>query len=109
MEKGGTSLLSRNGKNVPVPEWFFLGLPVHLQLDGEICLGRGTSSEQLTPLLKSKNSEEKWNHVGFYIFDLPGSQDPYEERMKQIEREMRPLPKHVRNFVEVPTQLFVLI
>src|SRR5687768_5542369 len=91
----GAVLLSRKGKVIPTPPWFTAGLPAHMKLDGELWMGRGTTSEQLTPLLVAKNRGDKWNQVGYYIFDLPSSDAPYDQRMNLIVAELTALPSHI--------------
>ena len=90
----GKKFISKNGKCIFVPSKFSKGLP-SVALDGEIWMGRGTY-EKLTSLLKSNISNsaiDKWNEVGYYIFDLPSSSAPYEERLDKLQNLQ--LPTHV--------------
>src|SRR5690348_1646463 len=79
----GEKLLSRNGNCISCPEWFSSLLPTNVSLDGELWMGQGTTHESITRTLHSKNAD--WSRIGYYIFDIPLSPDPYEERMKQMK------------------------
>ena len=48
----GKKLLSKQGIRIPTPEWFTTGLP-QVPLDGELWMGRGTSFEEVLPILKN--------------------------------------------------------
>ena len=83
--KKTSQLLSRHGKLIITPYWFIRDLPP-FPLDGELWMGRGTF-EKLMILLNSKDSNnDHWFNVGYYIFDLPASKDPYEIRMGQMQQ-----------------------
>lgn len=88
----GFSLWSRHGKQIQTPEKFIQGLPV-ISLDGELWMGRG-SWEKLMQLIRSKELKSTmdgpWNQVKYYIFDLPTSPDPYEDRMEQMKLLLLP-------------------
>ena len=87
----GSNLLSRHGKKISTPIWFVEELP-SVPLDGEMWMGRG-KFEKLLSVLKTKDSN--WDEVGYYLFDLPESSDPYEERMNQLDELKQILPTHV--------------
>ena len=88
---GESKLLSRYGKKLPAPLWFTEKLP-NIPLDGELWIGRGLF-EQLSSILKSRDS--MWNEVGYYLFDLPASRDPYEVKIVKLEALKPLLPSHV--------------
>ena len=86
-------LLSRHGKVFEAPKWFTEDLP-KISLDGEIWMGRGTF-EKLRNVLNSKDFEHNgWKDIGYYVFDIPCSSEPYEQRLKRLEA-LKPLPTHV--------------
>src|SRR5690349_7230043 len=87
-------LISRRGNELHVPDWFIDRIP-KIPLDGELWMGRGTF-EKLTSLLVPPIHEgNEWNQLGYYLFDLPSSVAPYEERLRGLE-ELKPLlPSHI--------------
>src|SRR5438552_1193998 len=76
----GKRLLSRWGKEFEVPKEFLYGLPCDITLDGELWMGRGTY-EQLMSVLNV--GEGDWSSIKYCVFDLPHSQRPHYERVKQ--------------------------
>ena len=75
-----------------VPEWFTLLMPPGIALDGEMWIARGEFSKvsalsNLKPgsKLSEKQIDEKWNNVKYKVFDLPGNNKPFEERMKFLQ------------------------
>ena len=76
-----------------VPEWFTLLMPPGIALDGEMWIARGEFSKvsalsNLKPgsKLSEKQINEKWNNVKYKVFDLPGNNKPFEERMKFLQQ-----------------------
>lgn len=94
----GSQLLSRQGKELRVPSNFTEGFP-RIQLDGELWMGRGTY-EILMGLLNAEGNLDKWNQVGYYIFDLPSSSVPYEARLEELRRIAFPPHVHIVNITE---------
>jgi DNA ligase-1 len=74
-----------------------VGLPP-VALDGELWMGR--ESDSTVVLNTIKNVEEKWKQVGYYVFDIPSSSAPYEQRMRELEALKPSLQSHV-HIVEV--------
>ena len=64
-------------------------------MDGELWLGRGTSSQDVMSVVKSKGSSHKWSEIGYYLYDLPASRSPYNERIMELEQLKQFLPQHV--------------
>src|SRR4051812_10650985 len=69
----GSQLLSRSGKLIDAPQFFLEGLPSNTLLDGELWMGRGTFEKLMGVVKSSKENDNGWTSVGFYIFDLPAS------------------------------------
>ena len=91
----GTKMVSRHGKKVNLPQTYTSALPHKTQLDGELWMGRGTF-EVLLGILKSKNEEEsKWKQIGYYVFDLPSSVAPYEQRLVELNQLKLPPQVHI--------------
>jgi DNA ligase-1 len=86
----GKMLISRYGKQMTCPPWFTENLPQHF-LDGELYMGRGVLSSLLENV---KSRDSSWKNVEFVVFDIPSSQELYENRMETLKKLN--LPSHVR-------------
>jgi len=86
-------LYTRHGTKLNSPEWFTKGLPQNC-LDGELWIGRRTSSYDVLASIYSKHSN-RWKEIGYYVFDLPSSPTVYEDRMNELETLKPLLPHHV--------------
>jgi len=96
----GEKFLSRNsqtglGSKVfsYVPQFVIDSMPGGVALDGEIWLGRNKFNEMSSisnwiPGKKFKQTEidDKWRQIKYKIFDVPNSTEPYEERMKILDK-----------------------
>ena len=96
----GEKFLSRNsqtgfGSKVfsYVPQFIIDSMPGGVALDGEIWLGRNKFNEMSSisnwiPGKKFKQTEidDKWKQIRYKIFDIPNSTEPYEERMKILDK-----------------------
>ena len=96
----GEKFLSRNsqtglGSKVfsYVPRFIMESMPGGVALDGEIWLGRNKFNEMSSisnwiPGKKFKQDEidSKWTQIKYKIFDIPNSTEPYEERMKILDK-----------------------
>ena len=96
----GEKFLSRNsqtglGSKVfsYVPQFVIDSMPGGVALDGEIWLGRNKFNEissisNWIPGKKFKQAEidDKWRKIKYKIFDIPNSTEPYEERMKILDK-----------------------
>ena len=79
----GERLLSKRGKEISCPDWFYRGLPNGTRLDGELWMGRG----QLEATMAAINSkdEELWKKVKFMVFDVILSGETYEKRLSKLK------------------------
>lgn len=96
----GEKFLSRNSQSglgskvfSYVPQFIIDSMPGGVALDGEIWLGRNKFNEMSSisnwiPGKKFKQSEidDKWREIKYKIFDIPNSTEPYEERMKILDK-----------------------
>jgi DNA ligase 1 len=80
----GRQLWFRTGRSIQAPEWFTHGLP-RTALDGELWLGRG-QFEQLSGIVrKIKPVDEEWRGVRYMLFELPGAQGDFSERIQKLK------------------------
>ncbi len=81
----GTHLISRQGNIYQAPAWFIAALP-QIALDGELWIAREKFS-QLSGLVRRQSpSDADWRDIKYMVFDLPGSDDTFDERLKQLEQ-----------------------
>lgn len=79
----GQGLFFRSGLPIAAPVWFTEQLP-RVALDGELWLGRGRF-EPLAALARRKEPiEAKWRAVRFMVFELPGGEGRFDERVQRI-------------------------
>ena len=86
--------ISRSSKTIECPNWFTENFPDHVELDGELWMGRQTLENMLS-ILNSDcdyNFQFKWKDLKYMIFDLPFSDQPYEARMEELKK--LELPSH---------------
>ena len=98
-----------------IPEWFVKTLPPSVALDGEIWIARGAfqKTSRLSTLKPGKSySQEQiddlWSGkddppVIFKVFDIPGKQEPFEERMKTLQNIVKNR-KDVWNSIDYPNK-----
>ena len=80
----GTHLITRNGNSIRAPDDFIAMLPKHVKLDGELA-GPHETFEQTLEALQVGPPCIHWNHMRFYVFDLPTSDDiPFSDRYQKL-------------------------
>src|SRR4051812_29621236 len=86
----GRRLLSRKGKEFPVPDFFVRDLPP-ISLDGELWMGRN-SFERICAV--TQNEKADWNQIVYYLFDSPHFEGTYDQRLESLNKLK--LPPHVK-------------
>ncbi|RUO26555.1 DNA ligase [Aliidiomarina minuta] len=77
----GEQLLTRNGNQVPAPEWFIAPLP-DVWLDGELWTQR-QDFEALSSIVRTQIPDDNdWRQISYMVFDMPDTQLPFEQRYK---------------------------
>lgn len=79
----GEQLYTRNGNVIHAPKWFIEQLPKE-SLDGELWAGRGGYQAVTRTVLDKTPNHEQWRKIQYKVFDLPQSQDPFEQRQAQL-------------------------
>ncbi|MEQ5835517.1 DNA ligase [Marinobacter sp. NFXS9] len=87
----GEHLISRQGHAFHPPAWFTRDFP-EVPLDGELWMGRGTFSELSGVVRKLEPVDSEWRQVHYEIFDLPGSDRPFSERVARMRSLLKPSP-----------------
>lgn len=81
----GKQLVSRGGSVIAAPEWFVADFPGQ-KLDGELWLGRNKFAETLSVVSKHQPIDSEWQHVRYYIFELPDATGTFTERIEAMQR-----------------------
>lgn len=81
----GRRLRSRSGRVIPASAGFLAGLPPHA-LDGELWLGRGRFEAVSALVHRQQPDVGEWSAVRFMVFDLPGAEGGFAERVTQLQR-----------------------
>ena len=85
----GTKLLSKQGKEINVPDWFTLNWP-KTAIDGELWIGRGKFQATISCIRRKKINNKCWHNIKFMIFDLPENTNNFTRRintMKSLVKE----------------------
>jgi DNA ligase-1 len=83
----GKQFLSRQGNRFHAPAWFTAALP-DTPLDGELWAGRKLF-QRTSGIVRSLNAGDAWKQLRFVVFDAPALNEPFEKRMKQLQKLLR--------------------
>jgi DNA ligase-1 len=87
----GARLISRGGRPIPVPAWFLAGFPT-TPLDGELWMGRGTFERMSAMARRGEPDPVAWGQARFMVFDLPGQEGPFGQRLAALRALLTPSP-----------------
>ena len=79
----GKRFISRLGNPFLAPDWFVEGLP-DFPLDGELFGGRGRF-QQTVSVARRADGGQAWRSLNFVIFDAPGLESSFEDRIAHLE------------------------
>lgn len=79
----GDALYSRRGNRFNAPAWFVDGFPAEA-LDGELWMGRGTFEALSGAVRRQTPDAGAWRRIRYMVFDLPGLQAPFDERLQRM-------------------------
>ncbi|MCP4490467.1 MAG: DNA ligase [Gammaproteobacteria bacterium] len=80
----GEQLLSRQGNIINAPVWFTAPLG-SVVLDGELWIARG-KFDQLSGIVRRHTpNDADWLNINYMVFDLPSSQQIFDNRLLQLE------------------------
>ena len=83
----GTQLLSKQGNPFTAPKWFTQSFPKQ-PLDGELWIDR-EQFEAVSSIVRTQDSKnDEWKKVKFMIFDLPSSEQPFHERVLEMQKRV---------------------
>ncbi|TCT18201.1 DNA ligase [Thiobaca trueperi] len=89
----GKRLVSRGGNPIQSPDWFTAGFPSE-PLDGELWMGRGTFERLSGAVRRQTPDPDVWRTVRFMVFDLPGVDAPFGQRLQSLRRILAGSPSH---------------
>jgi DNA ligase-1 len=75
----GRQFLSRQGNVYHAPDWFVACLP-STPLDGELWLDR-KAFQRTVSIVRRQDKSEHWRQIKFVVFDAPGVNGRFEERL----------------------------
>lgn len=81
----GKQLISRQGNIYAAPAWFTAALP-NIALDGELWSGREQFAELSGLVRRQSPTDTDWRDIKYMVFDLPGSDETFDQRLKQLEQ-----------------------
>ncbi len=82
----GSGFYSRQGNRYFAPDWFTEGLPLE-PMDGELWIGRKQFQKTLS-VVRRQDKSELWREVRFLVFDAPGHEGTFEDRMEFLRLVM---------------------
>lgn len=80
----GKQLISRKGNIYHAPFWFTSVLP-DIALDGELWISKGKFDELSAIVRRHSSTTSDWSTVSYRVFDLPGSPNTFDHRLKQLK------------------------
>lgn len=84
----GKQLISRGGNRISAPAWFTADFP-NSELDGELWLGRGQFATTLSIVSKHSPIDAEWQHLSYYIFELPNAPGTFSQRINAMQAIVR--------------------
>lgn len=80
----GSNLITRGGHVINAPDWFTKGFP-HVELDGELWLGRKQFEKLSGTVRKHQPIDSEWHLVKYVVFDLPRDLATFEQRYQKLQ------------------------
>lgn len=87
----GSRLITRGGHPIAAPDWFTASFPT-IPLDGELWMGRGAFETLSGTVRRLEPDHDAWRAVSYRVFDLPGMDAPFGERLAALERLLADSP-----------------
>ena len=84
----GKNLISRNGHTFATPDWFIDSFP-EFTMDGELWSAR-SEYEKISSITSRNNPHDGWTDITFMIFDLPGDNGTFSQRVAQMRKIRHP-------------------
>ncbi len=88
----GKNFVSRLGNLYHAPDWFLEKLP-SMPLDGELWTGRKLFQKTVS-IVRRQDKSDLWKDVRFLVFDAPGLDAPFEERLETCRKALDGRPRY---------------
>lgn len=98
----GSSMRSRSGRKINLPDWFTKGFPDY-PVDGELWIGRNQFEQVSAIIRKTHATKAQWQQVKFMVFDLPGETSHFAKRYQKALAEL----SDISTYIEVIPQFSV--
>lgn len=95
----GRRLITRGGLVVNAPAWFTAGFPA-VALDGELWMGRRRFAEVSGTVRRLQPEPSDWQQVRYALFDLPGMDAGFEQRLDELKRLVAASPSPHLSLIE---------
>jgi DNA ligase-1 len=86
----GKRLISRNGKEFTVPDWFVRDFPA-FEIDGELWTSRG-DFEHIISIVNTQTPHDGWRAITYQIFEVPNQKGGLLERLSILEKWLEKSP-----------------
>ena len=90
----GHRLISRQGHVYHAPAWFVQDFP-KTPLDGELWAGRGKFEQLVSAVRKARPVDAEWRQVRYMVFELPGSEGTFTQRLTTLRKILTPPRQHI--------------
>ncbi|MCA9124929.1 MAG: DNA ligase [Planctomycetaceae bacterium] len=90
----GQQLISRQGNVYHAPSWFVAEFP-KTPLDGELWLAR-KAFQRTVSIVRRHDDPDDWRRIAYLVFDAPGIEEPFEQRLTFLNETIRQSNSHVR-------------
>lgn len=67
----GKELMTRHGRKIHAPEWFYDEFPKNIALDGELYLGRNKFNVVQMTVMDHHKNKYLWEKIEYHVFDIP--------------------------------------
>jgi DNA ligase-1 len=95
----GEQFWSRGGNIYRAPDWFIKDFP-KIRMDGELWMGRERFAELSGAVRRHEPVDASWRNIRFMVFDLPGIEAPFTERVAAMTDLLVPSPSPFLKMVE---------
>lgn len=92
----GCELLTRNGKKIHAPNWFYEKFPKKIALDGELYLGREQLHRVQMTIMDHHKNNYLWEKIKYYVFDVPDSSKLTFEEVQYLLQNHLPECKYLQ-------------
>jgi len=80
----GEKLISRNGKEYHLPDWYREILPKGVKIDGELWIDR-YNFQEMGKVRKKEASAGDWLNVKYKLYDIPSIDDIFKNRLLKLK------------------------